>query len=128
MPGQGEPLQVDGRAGSTRRGFHDGRPVLRCGCIGRHAHHLLSGRSNRVSRTYYNETRPHRALGSHTSLSAFDAPLKAPRPKQGQPAQHFRVAALRRGPEVRVVRDDGLLIRDLILDPTHKYQGFGQGS
>ena len=109
-------------------------------------------------RTYYNETRPHRALGSHTPFSAFDAPLKAA-PSSGQPAQHFRVRTDKVDPhgkvtlryfnqllhigvgraykgqvvrlfvadlDVRVVRDDGLLIRELVLDPTHNYQGFGQ--
>lgn len=109
-------------------------------------------------RAYYNEVRPHRALGRRTPLSAFDVPLKAA-PSTGQPAQHFRVRTDRVDPqgkvtlryfnqllhigvgrahkgqvvrlfvadlEVRVVRDDGLLIRDLVLDPSRNYQGFGQ--
>ena len=109
-------------------------------------------------RTYYNQVRPHRALGRHTPLSAFDVPLKAA-PSTGQPAQHFRVRTDRVDPqgkvtlryfnqllhvgvgraykgqvvrlfvadrEVRVVRDDGLLIRDLVLDPSRNYQGLRQ--
>ena len=109
-------------------------------------------------RAYYNEVRPHRALGRRTPLSAFDVPLKAA-PSTGQPAQHFRVRTDRVDPhgkvtlryfnqllhvgvgraykgqvvrlfvadrQVRVVRDDGLLIRDLVLDPSRNYQGFRQ--
>ena len=41
-------------------------------------------------RSYYNEVRPHRALGQRPPLSAFSTPLKAA-PSLGQPAQQFRV-------------------------------------
>ena len=109
-------------------------------------------------REYYNETRPHRALGSRPPFSAFDVPLKAT-PSRGAPAEHFRVRTDRVDPsgkvtlrhsghllhltvgrahkgevirlfvadeQVRIVRDDGMLIRELILDPTRNYQGLGE--
>ena len=106
-------------------------------------------------RAYYNEVRPHRALGRRTPLAAFGVPLKAA-PSKGIPAEHFRVRTDRVSREgkvtlrhsgqllhlmvgrahkgevirlfvadeqVRIVRDDGLLIRELVLDPTRNYQG-----
>jgi hypothetical protein len=109
-------------------------------------------------REYYNQIRPHRALGSRPPLRAFDVPLKAT-PARGTPAEHFRVRTDRVDPsgkvtlrhsgqllhltvgrahkgqvirlfvadqQVRIVRDDGLLIRELILDPTRNYQGLGE--
>jgi transposase InsO family protein len=108
-------------------------------------------------RAYYNEIRPHRALGRHTPVSAFDVPLKAA-PSKGAPAEHFRVrtdrvssdgkVTLRHSgqllhlmvgrahkgevirlfvadEQVRIVRDDGLLLREMVLDPTRNYQGLG---
>ena len=105
-------------------------------------------------RAYYNEVRPHRALGQRPPLSAFSTPLKAA-PSLGQPAQQFRVRSdivgdvgtvtlryagqlLHLGvgrahkgqvvrlfvadTQVRIVRDDGLLLGEVTLDLTRNYQ------
>ena len=106
-------------------------------------------------REYYNETRPHRALGSRTPLAAFAVPLKAAPPTL-QTSHHFRVrtdkvdgsgtVSIRHvgvlhhiglgraytgqvvrlfiaDAEVRVVRDDGLVLRELTLDRSRTYHG-----
>ena len=108
-------------------------------------------------RAYYNQQRPHRALGGRTPLVAFNARLKA-RPEGPPPATHFRVrkdrtdlkgtvtlrylsrlrhiplgAAHRHRPvtllvagrHVRVVAEDGSLLRELTLDPARDYQPLG---
>jgi transposase InsO family protein len=105
-------------------------------------------------RDYYNNIRPHRALGRRTPMMAFNARLKAT-PTGAQSAAHFRVrhdkvdrygkVTLRHSSRllhigvgraykgqvvrllvadanVRVVSDDGQLLRELTLDPTRKYQ------
>jgi transposase InsO family protein len=106
-------------------------------------------------RDYYNETRPHRALGSRPPLAAFDVPLNAA-PSASQTAHHFRVrtdkvdgsgtVSIRHvgvlhhiglgraytgqvvrlflaDSDVRVVRDDGMVLRELTLDPSRTYHG-----
>jgi transposase InsO family protein len=106
-------------------------------------------------RVYYNETRPHRALGSHPPITAFEVPVKAG-PATTRFTHHFRVRTDRvdgsgkvslrdfgqllhigvgrahkghlvrlfiADSQVRVVTEDGLLIRELTLDPTRDYQG-----
>lgn len=103
---------------------------------------------------YYNNARPHRALGRRTPREAFEARIKA-RPPESIPATHFRVrrdkvdttgcvtlrynsrlhhigvgrahtgtrvTLLVADRDIRVVNDDGELIRALTLDPTHDYQ------
>jgi transposase InsO family protein len=106
-------------------------------------------------REYYNQVRPHRALGSRTPLAAFSLPLKAA-PSNSQTTHHFRVRTDRvdgsgtvsirhvgvlhhiglgraytgevvrlflADADVRVVRDDGLVLRELTLDPGRTYHG-----
>lgn len=108
---------------------------------------------------YYNEQRPHRALGRRTPREVFDAKLKA-RPPTTAPVAHFRVrhdvvdktgaitlrhesklhhigmGARHRGRrvvmlvadlDVRVLDEDGGLVRHLTLDPTRDYQRQGAG-
>jgi transposase InsO family protein len=108
-------------------------------------------------RAYYNQHRPHRALGGRTPLVAFATRLKA-HPATPQLATHFRVrkdrtdlkgtvtlrylsrlrhiplgSAHKRQPvtllvagrHVRVVAEDGALLRDLTLDPQRDYQPLG---
>ena len=108
-------------------------------------------------RTYYNQRRPHRALGGRTPLVAFHDRLKA-RPTGPPPATDFRirkdrtdtngtvtlrylsrlrhiavgrahkhqpVTLLVAGRHVRVVTEDGSLLRELILDPARDYQPLG---
>jgi hypothetical protein len=106
---------------------------------------------------YYNNRRPHRALGRQTPISVFNLRIKA-RPSH-QPAsvdhrlrrdkidssgkvtlrylgrlrhiplgaahKNRRVRLLVAGPDVRVITDDGELIRALTLDPTRSYQPLG---
>lgn len=105
-------------------------------------------------RTYYNQRRPHRALGQRTPLVAFNARLKAG-PVLPQAATHFRVrqdkvdgcgrvtlrylSQLRHiyvgrahkgerirlliaDAHVRVIHEDGQLLRELTLDPSRDYQ------
>lgn len=109
--------------------------------------------------TYYNEVRPHRALGRKTPKSAFEARDKA-RPtgrgieigagvrvrrdridKSGRVTLRYRtrlhhiglghdhagkrVIMLIDGLDVRVLSEDGELIRQLTLDPSKDYQGTG---
>jgi transposase InsO family protein len=106
-------------------------------------------------RTYYNQRRPHRALGKRTPLVAYNARIKAA-PELVPTTTQFRVrhdkvdscgrvtlryrSQLRhiyigRGhkgetirlliaePNVRIVRDDGQLLRELTLDPNRRYFG-----
>lgn len=107
---------------------------------------------------YYNEVRPHRAVGRHTPAEAFVARTKA-RPRHGGIGvdgyrvrhdkvdtsgtvtlryrsrlhhvgvgrQHkgTRVLLLTAGREVRVLHEDGQLIRAFTLDPTKDYQAVG---
>jgi len=108
-------------------------------------------------RAYYNQHRPHRALGSRTPLVAFHARLKA-HPVGATPEAHFRVrhdrvdkvgsvtlrylSRLRHisvgrahsgklvhllvaNRVVRVITDDGSLLRELTLDPSRDYQPRG---
>jgi transposase InsO family protein len=106
-------------------------------------------------RTYYNQRRPHRALGLRTPLVAFNARLRA-RPElvpvttrfrvrhdkvdscgrvtlryQSQ-LRHIYIGRAHKGetirlliaePNVRIVRDDGRLLRELTLDPSRRYFG-----
>jgi len=108
-------------------------------------------------RNYYNQVRPHRALGRQTPISVFSALLKA-RPSQAPVAldhrvrrdkidaggkvtlrylgrlrhipvgvahKNRRVRLLVAGADVRIVSDDGELIRALTLDPSRSYQPLG---
>jgi transposase InsO family protein len=108
-------------------------------------------------RTYYNQRRPHRALGGRTPLVAFHERLKA-RPTGAAPLTHFRVrkdktdlkgtvtlrylsrlrhiplgrahkhqpvTLLVAGRHVRVVAENGALLRELTLDPHRDYQPLG---
>jgi len=104
-------------------------------------------------RAYYNQQRPHRALGGQTPLAAFNARIKA---KPSAPTvTHFRVrrdkvdrwgrvtlrylgrlrhihvgCAFKRWPVrifvagayVRIVTEDGQLLRELTIDPARNYQ------
>jgi transposase InsO family protein len=103
---------------------------------------------------YYNQQRPHRALGGRSPLVAWSARLKAG-PAAATAAVHYRVRqdrvdtngtvtlryqsrlrhiALGRankhqsvrllvaGAQVRVVREDGSLLRELTIDPRRDYQ------
>jgi transposase InsO family protein len=104
-------------------------------------------------RAYYNQQRPHRALGAQTPLTAFNARIKA---KPSAPTvTHFRVrrdkidrwgrvtlrylgrlrhihvgCAFKRWPVrifvagayVRIVTEDGQLLRELTIDPSRNYQ------
>jgi transposase InsO family protein len=105
-------------------------------------------------RLYYNQRRPHRALGQRTPLVAWSARLRA-KPELTAAATHFRVrqdkvdscgrvtlrylSQLRHiyigrahkgerirllvaDAQVRVVREDGQLLRELTLDPSRDYQ------
>ena len=107
-------------------------------------------------RAYYNQRRPHRALGGRTPLVAWSARIKARPPELPQTVIDFRVrhdkvdscgrvtlrylselrhiyvgrahkgATIRlliAGPNVRIVRDDGQLLRELTLDPSRRYFG-----
>jgi len=106
-------------------------------------------------RTYYNQRRPHRALGRRTPLVAFTARLKATPAASPAPITHFRVREdkvdgcgrvtlrylsrlhhiyigrankgerirlLIADAHVRIVREDGQLLRELTLDPSRDYQ------
>jgi transposase InsO family protein len=107
-------------------------------------------------RAYYNEVRPHRAIGRRTPAEAFAARPKAvPSLAQLEVAPHHRVRrdkvdivgritlrhdsklhhigigrrlagtrviALVDGLHVRVLTEDGELLRDLMLDPSRDYQ------
>lgn len=106
-------------------------------------------------RAYYNQRRPHRALGKRTPLVAFNARLKAG-PELVPSATQFRVrhdkvdssgrvtlryrSQLRHiyigrahkgvtirlliaEPNVRIIREDGQLLRELTLDPSRRYFG-----
>ncbi len=105
-------------------------------------------------RTYYNEVRPHRAIGRRTPAEAYGARPKAgpsgpsiPAPYRvrrdrvdvagritlrhnsrlhhiglGRKLTGVRVLVLVDGLRVRVISEDGELIRELILDPTSDYQ------
>jgi transposase InsO family protein len=108
-------------------------------------------------RTYYNDVRPHRALGRATPSQIFTARPKAG-PRSGVAAEHHRVrrdrideagaVTLRHdsrlhhikvgrahagtrvlmlvaGLRIRIVSEDGELLRDLILDPSRNYQPLG---
>ena len=106
-------------------------------------------------RTYYNQRRPHRALGLRTPLVAFNARLRAkpelvPTTTQfrvrhdtvdscgrvtlrsqsqlrhiyiGRAHKGERIRLLIAEPNVRVVREDGQLLRELMLDPDRRYFG-----
>jgi transposase InsO family protein len=106
-------------------------------------------------RAYYNQHRPHRALGRRTPLVAFNARVKA-KPALPEPTTLFRVrhdkvdscgrvtlrylSVLRHiyvgrahkgavirlliaGDQVRIVREDGQLLRELVMDPATRYFG-----
>jgi transposase InsO family protein len=107
-------------------------------------------------RAYYNQRRPHRALGGRTPLVAWSARIKARPPELPQTVTDFRVrhdqvdscgrvtlrylsqlrhiyvgrahkgATIRlliAGAHVRIVRHDGVLLRELTLDPERLYFG-----
>lgn len=110
---------------------------------------------------YYNEVRPHRALGRKTPTEAFTARPKAtPSGPRLDVPPHFRVRrdrvditgvitlrhnsrlhhiglgrrlvgtrvlVLVDGLRIRVLTEDGELIRELVLDPTRDYQPHGRG-
>jgi len=108
-------------------------------------------------RDYYNQRRPHRALGRQTPISVFNALLKAKPRAAPAPLDHRvrrdkidtggkvtlrylgrlrhipvgvahknrRVRLLVAGPDVRILSDDGELIRALTLDPSRSYQPLG---
>lgn len=111
-------------------------------------------------RAYYNQQRPHRALGGRSPLVAFNARLKA-RPTGAPAPVHFRVrqdrvdtngtvtlryqSRLRHipvgrankhqavrlliaGDSVRVIREDGSLLRELTIDPARDYQSLRSSS
>ena len=107
-------------------------------------------------RSYYNDVRPHRAIGRRTPAEAFAARPKAtpslaslPVPGRfrlrrdkvditgvvtlrhnsrlhhigiGRKLVGTRVLVLVDGLEVRVITEDGALLRELILDPSRDYQ------
>lgn len=110
---------------------------------------------DRRLRDYYNEFRPHRALGSRPPLSAFNARPKALPQGEPLPLSHFRTrrdvigttgkVTLRVGSRlhhigvgrrfagqrvillvqdlnVRVITEDGELLRELVLDLSRDYQ------
>lgn len=110
-----------------------------------------------IFREYYNEFRPHRALGGATPAKAFAAPKASPADGPLE-LSHFRVrrdivgvegkVTLRVGSrlyhigigrafagtavlmlvrdlEVRVISEDGELLRELVIDPTRDYQPRG---
>jgi transposase InsO family protein len=104
--------------------------------------------------TYYNDVRPHRAIGRRTPAEAYGARPKAgPRGaripvhcrvrrdrldrgggvtlrndsrlhhiKVGRRYAGLRVLMLVAGLDVRIVSEDGKLLRELVLDPTRDYQ------
>jgi len=105
-------------------------------------------------RTYYNEVRPHRAIGRRTPAEAFAARPKAVPSgtripthcrvrrdrldrgggvtlrhdsrlhhiKVGRRHAGTRVLMLVAGLDVRIVSEDGELLRELVLDPSRDYQ------
>jgi transposase InsO family protein len=109
-------------------------------------------------RAYYNEIRPHRAIGRRPPAEVYASrPKDQPRGpriegtyrvrrdridrggavtlrydskllhiKVGRRYAGLRVLLLAAGLDVRVVTDDGELIRELTLDPTRTYQGLGR--
>ncbi|MGH2580969.1 MAG: IS481 family transposase [Actinomycetota bacterium] len=111
-------------------------------------------------RTYYNQVRPHRAIGRRTPAEAFNARPKATPSLPGLqvPAHHrvrrdkiditgvitlrhnsrlhhiglgrrlsgTRVLVLVHDLHVRVLTEDGELLRELTLDPTRDYQPHGR--
>ena len=109
-----------------------------------------------VFREYYNNRRPHRALGRQTPLAVFNALIKAS-PSQQPPVDHRvrhdkvdrfgsvtirylgrlrhvrlglahknrRVRLLVAGADVRIVTEEGELLRTLTLDPRRNYYGLG---
>jgi hypothetical protein len=109
-------------------------------------------------RVYYNEVRPHRAIGRRPPAEAYaarpkDRPLgpviegtyrvrrdridtggavtlrydsKLLHIKVGRRYAGVRVLLLVAGLDVRIVTDDGALIRELTIDPTRSYQGLGK--
>ena len=116
----------------------------------------LQGQLDRF-RTYYNEVRPHRAIGRRTPSEAYAARPKAaptgPRIpvhcrvrrdrldrgggvtlrhdsrlhhiKVGRRHAGMRVLMLVAGLDVRIVSEDGEVLRELVLDPTRDYQPMG---
>ena len=108
-------------------------------------------------RAYYNNIRPHRALGRFTPMAAFNAGIKAKPPELpalvdhrvrrdkinsygkvtlryegrlrhipvGAKHRNRRVRLLVAGRDVRVVSEDGELLRALTLDPARDYQPMG---
>jgi transposase InsO family protein len=110
-------------------------------------------------RSYYNEVRPHRAIGRRPPAEVYAArPKDRPRGpmiegtyrvrkdridrggavtlrydskllhiKVGRRYAGMRVLLLVAGLDVRIVTDDGELIRELTIDPTRSYQGLGRG-
>lgn len=109
-------------------------------------------------RTYYNEVRPHRAIGRRPPAEVYAArPKDHPRGpliestyrvrkdridtsgavtlrhdskllhiKVGRRHAGTRVLMLVVGLDVRIVTEDGELIRELRIDPTKTYQGLGR--
>jgi len=109
-------------------------------------------------RTYYNEIRPHRAIGRRPPAEVYSArPKDGPRGpriegtyrvrrdridrggavtlrydsrllhiKVGRCYAGLRVLLLVAGLTVRIVTEDGELIRELTIDPTRSYQGLGK--
>jgi transposase InsO family protein len=107
-----------------------------------------------VFRDYYNEYRPHRALGRSTPAKAYAAPKALPAEgplelshfrtrrdvvgatgkvtlRVGSRLHHvglgrafagMKVIMLVRDLEVRVITEDGELLRELVIDPTRDYQ------
>ena len=106
---------------------------------------------------YYNNRRPHRALGRQTPLAVFNALIKArpaPQPasvdhrvrqdkvdrfgsvtirylgrlrhiRLGLAHKNRRVRLLVAGADVRIITEEGELLRALTLDPTRNYYGLG---
>lgn len=109
-------------------------------------------------RTYYNEVRPHRAIGRRPPAEAYAArPKDHPRGpmieapyrvrkdridtggavtlrhdskllhvKVGRRHAGVRVLMLVAGLDVRIVTEDGELLRELTIDPSRSYQGLGK--
>jgi len=108
-------------------------------------------------RDYYNNRRPHRALGRQTPIAVFNSRLKAKPAAQPAAVDHRvrrdkidpfgkvtlrylgklrhipvgvehknrKVRLLVAGADVRIITDDGELIRALTIDPTRNYQPLG---
>ncbi len=108
-------------------------------------------------RDYYNNRRPHRALGRQTPIAVFSSRLKAKPVAQPAAVDHRvrrdkidpfgkvtlrylgklrhipvgvehknrKVRLLVAGADVRIITDDGELIRALTIDPTRNYQPLG---